>query len=92
MIFRTCRVEGDNPSVRGATLVRCGGVIESMEVAEIPTYAEIVETTAPRLMRLAVMLTGSREDAEDLLQTTLLRTHRHADRLEVMAAPQVVQL
>ena len=59
----------------------------SMEVAEIPTSAEILETAAPGLLRLAVMLTGSREDAEDLLQATLLRTHRHADRLEVMAAP-----
>lgn len=64
-----------------------GGVLESVEVAEIPTYAEIIETTAPGLLRLAVMLTGSREDGEDLLQATLVRTHRHADRLEVMAAP-----
>lgn len=67
--------------------MHCGGVLRSMEVAEIPTYAEIIGTTAPRLLRLAVMLTGSREDAEDLLQATLVRTHRHANRLEVMAAP-----
>jgi len=64
-----------------------GGVLDSVEVAEIPTYAEIIETTAPGLLRLAVMLTGSREDGEDLLQATLVRMHRHSDRLEVMAAP-----
>jgi DNA-directed RNA polymerase specialized sigma24 family protein len=56
-------------------------------VSQIPTYAQIVESAAPGLLRLAVMLTGSRKDAEDLLQATVLRTHRHADRLEAMAAP-----
>src|SRR4051794_17275830 len=33
------------------------------------------------------MLTGDRSDAEDLLQSTLLRSARHADRLADMAAP-----
>jgi DNA-directed RNA polymerase specialized sigma24 family protein len=58
-----------------------------VEVSQIPTYAQIVESAAPALLRLAVMLTGSHEDAEDLLQATVLRTHRHAGRLEAMAAP-----
>jgi RNA polymerase sigma-70 factor (sigma-E family) len=50
-------------------------------------YAELVAARAPALLRLAVMLTGDRVEAEDLLQTTLLRTQRHADRIATMAAP-----
>src|SRR5262249_27519398 len=33
------------------------------------------------------MLTGDRLEAEDLLQTTLVHTQRHADRIAAMAAP-----
>ncbi len=50
-------------------------------------YAELVAAHAPALLRLAVMLTGRREDAEDLLQTTLLKVHPHTERLTGMAAP-----
>jgi RNA polymerase sigma factor (sigma-70 family) len=56
-------------------------------VAPTTTYADLVAARAPALLRLAVMLTGSRPDAEDLLQTTLLHTQRHADRIATMAAP-----
>lgn len=42
------------------------------------TYAELVAARAPALLRLAVMLTGDRVEAEDLLQTTLLRTRAAA--------------
>jgi RNA polymerase sigma-70 factor (sigma-E family) len=50
-------------------------------------YAAIVAARAPALLRLAVMLTGSARDAEDLLQATLVRTQRHADRIAAMVAP-----
>jgi RNA polymerase sigma-70 factor (sigma-E family) len=50
-------------------------------------YAALVAARAPALLRLAVMLTGSRVDAEDLLQTTLARTQRHAERITAMGAP-----
>lgn len=56
-------------------------------MAPTTTYADLVAARAPALLRLAVMLTGSRPDAEDLLQTTLLHTQRHADRIATMAAP-----
>jgi len=51
------------------------------------TYADVVVAHAPALLRLAVMLTGAREDAEDLLQSTFLRAARHADRIAGMTAP-----
>ena len=51
------------------------------------TYADVVAAHAPALLRLAVMLTGRREDAEDLLQSTFLRASRHASRIPAMGAP-----
>lgn len=50
-------------------------------------WAAVATAVAPGLLRLAVMLTGSRPDAEDLLQTTFLRAQRHAARVAKMAAP-----
>lgn len=54
---------------------------------ETEGYAAVVAARAPALLRLAVMLTGDRTEAEDLLQATLVRTQRHADRIASMAAP-----
>ena len=54
---------------------------------ESRTYADVVLAHAPALLRLAVMLTGGREDAEDLLQSAFLRAARHAERIAAMAAP-----
>ena len=57
------------------------------EIAGARSYADVVAAYAPALLRLAVMLTGDPNDAEDLLQSTLVRTIRHADRVADMAAP-----
>jgi RNA polymerase sigma-70 factor (sigma-E family) len=62
-------------------------VLDDVMVSEETTYAELVAARAPALLRLAVMLTGSRVEAEDLLQVTLLRAQPHADRIESLAAP-----
>jgi RNA polymerase sigma-70 factor (sigma-E family) len=50
-------------------------------------WAEVATALAPGLLRLAVMLTGSSHDAEDLLQTTFARAQRHSHRIASMAAP-----
>ncbi|GAB3196591.1 SigE family RNA polymerase sigma factor [Nocardioides hungaricus] len=57
------------------------------DIAEPRTYADVVTAHAPALLRLAVMLTGSAADAEDLLQASLLRAARHGDRVAAMTAP-----
>ncbi|GAW55890.1 MULTISPECIES: RNA polymerase sigma factor [unclassified Nocardioides] len=57
------------------------------EIAGARSYADVVETYAPALLRLAIMLTGDPNDAEDLLQSTLLRCVRHAERVADMSAP-----
>ncbi len=57
------------------------------EIAGARSYADVVAAHAPSLLRLAVMLTGHPADAEDLLQSTLLRAVRHADRVAAMDAP-----
>ena len=56
-------------------------------MSEESGYAALVAARAPALLRLAVMLTGSRVEAEDLLQVTLLKAQPHADRIAAMAAP-----
>jgi len=51
------------------------------------SWADLALTHAPALLRLAVMLTGTRFEAEDLVQTTLMRAGRHSDRIARMDAP-----
>jgi RNA polymerase sigma-70 factor (sigma-E family) len=53
----------------------------------VEAFDELVAGCAPALLQLAVMLTGTREDAEDLLQTTLLKAHRHRRRVLHVEAP-----
>jgi len=53
----------------------------------VPTYDDLVAARAPALLRLAVMLTGRVDEAEELLQRTFLRAQRHASRIVTMAAP-----
>jgi len=52
-------------------------------------YADVVATLVPGLLRLALMLTGDPQRAEDLVQATLTRMHRHRERLVGMDAPGV---
>ncbi len=44
-------------------------------------FAEFVIRWSPALLRVAFLLTSDRGEAEDLLQTALLKTSRHWDRL-----------
>jgi RNA polymerase sigma-70 factor (sigma-E family) len=62
-------------------------VLDEVMVSEEMSYADLVAARAPALLRLAVMLTGSRVEAEDLLQVTLLKAQPHADRIATLAAP-----
>ncbi|MCK9923824.1 SigE family RNA polymerase sigma factor [Frankia sp. AgPm24] len=48
-------------------------------------FEEFVERTAQRLLRCAVLLTGDRGAAEDLLQGALERTYRHWHRIGAQA-------
>lgn len=50
-------------------------------------WPAVAAALAPGLLRLAVMLTGSTPDAEDLLQSTFARAHRHGERIAAMATP-----
>ena len=43
-------------------------------------FTAFVEAASPSLLRAATVLLNSREDAEDALQLTLLRTYRRWDR------------
>jgi RNA polymerase sigma-70 factor (sigma-E family) len=45
-------------------------------------FTAFVTGSGPRLLRLALLLTGDRGHAEDLLQTALERTARHWHRLD----------
>ena len=43
-------------------------------------FTEFVQAASPPLLRAALVLLDSREDAEDALQVTMLRTYRRWDR------------
>jgi RNA polymerase sigma-70 factor (sigma-E family) len=51
------------------------------------SFEALVAARGPALLRLAVMLTGSAQDAEDLLQATLAKAWPNAERIAGMAAP-----
>jgi RNA polymerase sigma-70 factor (sigma-E family) len=61
--------------------------MEVTDTAATADWAEVATALAPGLLRLAVMLTGSSHDAEDLLQATFARAQRHGDRIAAMTAP-----
>lgn len=50
-------------------------------------FQQLVEPHFDRLFRLAIRLTGSRADAEDLVQETLTRLYKDADGLAAIADP-----
>ena len=45
-------------------------------------FAELYERAYPEMARLAVLLTGSRENAHDVVQESFVRLHRAWDRAE----------
>jgi RNA polymerase sigma-70 factor (sigma-E family) len=51
------------------------------------TFADFVSREQPALLRLAVLLTGDRGHAEDLVQTALLKTYRHWPRISAGGSP-----
>ncbi|MFN8098313.1 MAG: SigE family RNA polymerase sigma factor [Dermatophilaceae bacterium] len=52
-----------------------------------PDFDALVDARATSLMRLALLLTGNRADAEDLLQTALLRAYTQRARVLAAGAP-----
>ena len=50
-------------------------------------FAEFVSAEQAALLRLAVLLAGDRGHAEDLVQTALLSTYRHWDRVSRSGTP-----
>ncbi|MEO7069224.1 MAG: sigma-70 family RNA polymerase sigma factor [Nostocoides sp.] len=50
-------------------------------------FEQLVKAKAEGLARLAYLLTGNAQDAEDLVQTTFLRAYTHRRRIVEMDAP-----
>ncbi len=50
-------------------------------------FEDFVSDVQPALLRLAVLLTGDRGHAEDLVQTALLKTYRHWPRVAAAGSP-----
>jgi RNA polymerase sigma-70 factor (sigma-E family) len=50
-------------------------------------FEDFVSREQPALLRLAVLLTGDRGHAEDLVQTALLKTYRHWGRITCHGEP-----
>ncbi len=57
----------------GVRAGEAGDLLERVRRGDPAAFEEIARDQAPRLFRLAYRLTGRREDAEDLVQETLVR-------------------
>lgn len=60
-----------------------------MDATDEAAFREFVVGQWHTLARTAFLLTGDRGDAEDLVQSTLVRVHRHWTRIERTDAPYV---
>ena len=66
------------------------GIASGARASRDAEFTEFVQASSPSLLRAALVLLGAREDAEDVLQVTLLRTYRRweqareADRKSVV--------
>jgi RNA polymerase sigma-70 factor (sigma-E family) len=58
-----------------------------MEPADEEAFAAFVRARGEHFVRVAVLLTGSPAEAEDLLQASLVRLYQAWPRLDVTAAP-----
>ena len=66
-----------------ATLARVPGVTSARETADRARFDAFVRTDGPGLLRFATLLTGSRTDAEDLVQAALTQTYARWGRLRL---------
>jgi RNA polymerase sigma-70 factor (sigma-E family) len=62
------------------------GIASGARASRDTEFTGFVEAASPSLLRAALVLLGSREDAEDVLQVTLLRTYRRWE--QARQAPQ----
>ena len=76
------RPEGDHPLRVRRDGVRGNGGDEDDEVA----FREYVTARGAALLRIALLLTGNRADAEDLLQAALAKTYLAWDKIHDRAA------
>ena len=60
-----------------------------MDPSDEAAFKDFVVSQWHPLARTAFLLTGDRGDAEDLVQSTLVRVHRHWTRIERTDAPYV---
>jgi len=58
------------------------GVVERARKGDPEAFRELVEAHSEALFRLAYRLTGSEDMADDVVQETFLRAHRHLDRFD----------
>jgi RNA polymerase sigma-70 factor (sigma-E family) len=67
---------------------RRGGVRSDVGRPEDDSFEVFVAERGPGLMRTALLTCGSRQDAEDVLQTALEKAYRHWSRLEADTDPE----
>ncbi len=63
-------------------MTRDAAAAELAREGDSETFRDLVERHSRALYRLAYRMTGSREDAEDVVQETFLRAHRQLHRFE----------
>jgi RNA polymerase sigma-70 factor (sigma-E family) len=64
-----------------------GGVDDEDPGGEVASFPDFVTRQQQSLLRLAFLLVGDRGHAEDLVQTALMKTYRHWDRITRRGEP-----
>jgi len=73
---------GVQGTVAGSDEPEAAELLEAIRRGDADAFEQVAREHAPRLFRLALRLTGRREDAEDLVQDTLVRALPALPRFE----------
>jgi RNA polymerase sigma factor (sigma-70 family) len=79
--------DDERPNSRGEATAREVGPLGVDRTERLPDFAEFFGFEYPRLLRAMVLLTGSRVEAEDLVQEALARTFERWERVRTMESP-----
>src|SRR5215471_3836251 len=66
--------------------VEAGGAVERAQSGDSDAFRLLVEQHSRAVFRLAFRMTGTEEDAEDVVQETFLRAYRQLDRYEARSS------
>jgi RNA polymerase sigma-70 factor, ECF subfamily len=75
-----------SPGIRLRNRMGGSDVSQTARESEADSFLALVEEHSPMVFRLAYRMTGSEEDAEDVVQESFLKAHRSFDRFDARSS------